>query len=98
LDAKGGHDWKRFDRLKLSKWEEQLDEIETNRRPETPSFDPAEVAMSLRWFITSAEAVRAGKASLIPRFGPMPAPSPAKAAALRGLDMIAARLMAERHP
>jgi hypothetical protein len=40
-------------------------------------------------------AVAAGKASLIPRYGPHPAPTPAKHEALKLLDGIAKRLAQE---
>jgi hypothetical protein len=82
--------------LKLSAWEKQLDEIEGNRRPETPLVDPAAAAASLRWLLACHAAVAAGKACLVPKFGPPREPSPAKAAALRGLDMIAKRLQEGR--
>jgi hypothetical protein len=55
-------------------------------------FDYAAAADSLRWVLTCHAAVEAGRASLVPRFGPMPAPSVHKAAALKLLDSIAARL------
>jgi hypothetical protein len=46
-----------------------------------------------RW--SFARAVRAGKASLIPRYGPYSAPSPAEHEALQYLDRIADRLAVE---
>jgi len=57
--------------------------------------DYAADAAALLWFIASAEAVKAGKASPIPRYGPWPEPSPAKAEAMRYLDGIAKRLAQE---
>jgi hypothetical protein len=80
--------------LKLSAWEKQLDEIEVNRRPETPSFDPVAAAAALLWVLDCYASVAAGKASLIPVYGPPREPTDAKRAALQLLDSIAARLTA----
>jgi hypothetical protein len=55
-------------------------------------FDDAAAAASLRWLLTCFAAVAAGKACLVPRYGPNQAPSPAMAEAMRYLDRIAARL------
>jgi hypothetical protein len=57
--------------------------------------DPVEAAAALRWVLSCHAAVAAGKACLVPKFGPPREPTPAKAAALRGLDMIAKRLAVE---
>jgi hypothetical protein len=71
--------------------------IETHRGLESRKpavvlrVDPAEAAAALCWCIASFEAV---KASPVPKYGPMPEPSPALAAALKHLDGIAARLAA----
>jgi len=70
-------------------------------KPEHPYFDigPAGIAL-LKHFIAAAEAVKAGRACRLPSPPPQPESewSPAKAAVMREVDRIAARLAAERHP
>jgi hypothetical protein len=58
-------------------------------------FDYAAAAASLRWVLDCYAVAAAGKASVVPRYGPPREPSPAKAAALRELDRVAARLAQE---
>jgi hypothetical protein len=72
----------------------RLQRLESRRPAEKPYVDRPEAVALLRWYIASAEAVRAGKASLVPRYGPPREPSPAKHEALRALDRVAARLAA----
>jgi hypothetical protein len=73
----------------------RLQRLESRRPAERPWPDPVAAAASLSWLLTCFAAVAAGRACLIPRFGPMPAPSPAKAAALKQLDGISKRLARE---
>jgi hypothetical protein len=65
----------------------RLARLEARRPSERPWTDPGPEAIALlRWFIASGEAVKAGKASLVPRYGPHPTPTPAKREAMRYLD------------
>jgi hypothetical protein len=74
----------------------RLQRLESRRPSERPWRPcPPEGIALLQHFIAAAEAVASGKASTVPRFGPMPAPSPAKHEALRYLDGIAKRLAQE---
>ena len=57
--------------------------------------DADAAADSLRWVLTCHDAVEAGKACLVPRFGPPREPSDAMRRVLQQLDSIAARLAAE---
>jgi hypothetical protein len=70
----------------------RLQRLESRRPAEKPYVDRPEAIALLKWCIASAEAVRAGKASPIPRYGPPRAPTPAKLAAQQLLDGIASRL------
>ncbi len=75
----------------------RLARLEARRPAERPWRPcPPEGIALLQHFIAAAEAVKAGKASTVPRYGPMLAPSPAKAAVLQHLDRVAARLASER--
>jgi hypothetical protein len=70
----------------------RLEALERRKPSVFRPFDYAAAAAALRWHIASAEAVASGKASAVPRFGPWPAPSDAKRAALQLLEQTAARL------
>jgi hypothetical protein len=72
----------------------RLQRLESRKPTVGPRVDAVEAAAALLWAIASFEAVRANKASLIPRYGPHREPSVHKHEALRSLDRIAARLMA----
>jgi hypothetical protein len=75
----------------------RLEALERRRPAIFRPFDHAAAAELLLWFIACANAVEAGRACAIPFFGPHPEPTPAKAAALKQLDGIGARLAQERH-
>jgi hypothetical protein len=70
----------------------RLAKLESRRPAERPWRDDGPAAALLQWCIASFEAVDAGKACRLPRYGPHPQPSPAKAEAMRYLGRIAARL------
>jgi hypothetical protein len=70
----------------------RLEALERRKPSVFRPFDYAAAAAALRWLIDCFAAVASGKASLIPKFGPMPAPSDAKRAALQLLEQTAARL------
>jgi hypothetical protein len=74
----------------------RLQRLESRRPSERPWTDPGPQAIALlKWCITSAEAVRADKACLIPRYGPPRELSPAMASVMQQLDRVAARLAQE---
>ncbi len=56
---------------------------------------PAAIAL-LQWCLASFAAVEAGRACLVPEYGPHPEPSDGKRRVLAESDRIAARLAAER--
>jgi hypothetical protein len=58
-------------------------------------FDYAVAAASLRWALDCHAVVKAGEASLVPRYGPRPAPSDAKRRVLGELDQVGRRLAQE---
>jgi hypothetical protein len=78
--------------------EKHLARLEARKLVVAVYVDPDAAAAAIRWLLACHAAVAAGKACLVPQFGPHLEPSPAKAAALRQLDSIAAKLAQERHP
>jgi hypothetical protein len=69
--------------------------LESRKRRVFVPFDDGAAAALLRWHLDNYAAVEAGRACLIPVYGPHPEPSLAMAAVMRELDRVAARLAAE---
>jgi hypothetical protein len=74
--------------------ERRLARLEARKPAVVVRVDAAAAAVAMQWCIASFEAVKFGKASAIPKYGPPREPSPAMHEALRSLDRIAARLTA----
>jgi hypothetical protein len=74
----------------------RIEALEARKPVTVLRIDAAAAAAALRWCIASFEAATAGKASLIPRYGPPREPTPAMVAVLKQLDGIAKRLAEER--
>jgi hypothetical protein len=74
----------------------RLARLEARKPVAVVRVDAAAAAASLRWVLDCYAAVEAGKASVIPRYGPHPEPTDAKRAALQLLEQTAARLASKR--